>query len=1181
MRRPFSVAALTGANTVCDQPMISKPEKEVIMTRYATCLALALVAAELALAQDRGTITGAVTDPSRAAVPGATVTARNSNTGLTQVVATGPDGLYTFLYLPVGTYTVVTELPGFHKAEANGVLVNVNTTVRLDIQLTIGVVDQTVEITAAAPALTTEGSNLGKVMPTKAIQDLPLFLGNGLRSTMAFVILTPGVIGDQGNPRIGGGLLDGQSERLDGAEAHSERRNDPAFVGVSVEGLEEFKVQSSGYSAEFGRTSNGVINFVTKSGTNQLHGSAFMFWRNEAFNARGFTFGPGTRQIRRQINPGGSIGGPVYIPKVFDGRNKAFFFFALENAHFKGGSPSNLITVPITEFRNGDFRKYTDAAGNMIPLYDPIAPDGSIITDAFARPRLACNGVLNVICPDRIDPVARVLQSKLPQPDDPTLAFNNTRAVAKPETKQNNYSIKGDYVFSGRNRVSGLFSRYYSPGIGQVGPVAGIPSPNWGNDIKIRYYRANHDFAITPNLLHHFTVGFNQRNIIENPGNINGVDDAYRQAVQIPGTTYGPKEGKMTRYDTEFLSYGTHVDTDSRGKTFSLNEQIAWIKGKHSVKFGFEYLKGWYRRIDCNNCQATVGFANAATGNPGNSARNGSAYAAFLLGLSSAGNFNYSGDIEFFFPYYAWYVQDDFKVNSKLTLNFGLRYDLPIPKEETHHKNSNFNPTLPNPGAGGILGAMEFAGEGAGRSGKPRFGETRKNAFGPRLGFAYQLTSRTVIRAGGSIYYQPTREDGNADNGIQGFAGGLGAPGNFLANGISYRLRDGFNTFSDLVQLNKPPRIDPTIQLFGGPFYMFPRTGRAPYFMDYNFTVEHSVTANTVVRASYHENMGVKLLSRKQDLNQLDPRYWTTYGTLLARRLDDPLVIATGFQSPYPGYPTNRQLQQALRPYPQYNNININAGGMNDGHMTYNALETSFEHRFSRGLFLMASYTFAKLISNSDGEDANRGDAAGQNQYNRVLDKAVGIQDTPHNAALMYVYELPIGRGKRWMSQSHSVVNGILGNWRISGVHRYVSGTAIGVTSGQNFFGAGNNARANFVAGQPLKSPQFDPNDPGRYPYLNPAAFRRPADMEYGNTPRRIAQLRGPALLNEDLSILKNFNLGSEQRYAEIRASAFNIFNRHRLGGIDSNIESANFGKIANPQTNNPREIQFGLKFYF
>src|SRR5262249_16661983 len=323
----------------------------------------------------------------------------------------------------------------------------------------------------------------------------------------------------------------------------------------------------------------------------------------------------------------------------------------------------------------------------------------------------------------------------------------------------------------------------------------------------------------------------------------------------------------------------------------------------------------------------------------------------------------------------------------------------------------------------------------------------------------YRLTERTVIRAGGAIYYQPTREDGNADNGIQGVAGGFGAPGSFLATRISYRVRGGFNTFRDLVQGNKPPGVDPAIQLFGGPFYMFPKTGRSPYFMDYNFTVEHSFSTNTVFRASFHENMGVKLLSRKQELNQLDPKYWAIYGTLLGQRLDAPEVIATGFQLPYAGYPTNRQLQQALRPFPQYNNININAGGMNDGHMTFNALETSFEHRFSKGLFLMASYTFAKLISNSDGEDANPGDAQGQNQYQRARDKAVGIQDTPHNAAIMYVYELPVGRGKRWMSQPHPFVNAVLGHWRISGVHRYVSGIALSVTSGQNFFGAGNNAR--------------------------------------------------------------------------------------------------------------------------
>ncbi|MGH9657992.1 MAG: carboxypeptidase regulatory-like domain-containing protein, partial [Bryobacteraceae bacterium] len=293
---------------------------------------LSLLSASLAFAQGQGTITGTVSDPTGAAVPNAQVTIRHTRTGLVQTARTGAEGLYSFVYLPVGDYNVTTEKEGFHKAEATGVVVNVGTTVRLDVQLSVGGVEQTVEVTAAAPLLEQQGANLGKVVPTRAIKDLPLFIGGGLRSNLAFVILTPGVIGAANNPRIGGGLLDGQSHQLDGAEAQSERRNDPAMNGVSVEGMEEFKVQTSGYSAEFGRTSNGVINFVTKSGTNEFHGSAFVFNRNEVFNARGFTFVPSKRPIVRQWNPGGSFGGPIVIPKLFDGRNKAFFFFAYEKA---------------------------------------------------------------------------------------------------------------------------------------------------------------------------------------------------------------------------------------------------------------------------------------------------------------------------------------------------------------------------------------------------------------------------------------------------------------------------------------------------------------------------------------------------------------------------------------------------------------------------------------------------------------------------------------------------------------------------------------------------------------------------------------------------------------------------------------------------------------------------------
>ncbi|MGH9628369.1 MAG: carboxypeptidase regulatory-like domain-containing protein, partial [Bryobacteraceae bacterium] len=680
-----------------------------------------------AFSQDRGTISGVVTDATGAAVPAAKVVGRNTATNLTQEATTGTDGTYSLLYLPAGSYSIQVEKAGFRMAQAAGVRVSVNTTSRVDFEMQLGEVTQTVEVTAAAPLLQTDRTDLGKVISSRAILDLPLFLGGGLRNNLAFVNLVPGVQGDVGNPRIGGGLLAGASLLLDGAEANSERRNDAGFQAVSAEAVEEFKVQTGTYSAEYGRTSNGIINFTTKSGTNELHGSGFYFNRNEVFNARRFTYGPGTREIRRQHLGGGSVGGPVFIPKIFDGRNKAFFFFAYEKSKFRSGSPSNVITLPIADFRRGDFRRYTDSDGNPVPLYDPIDANGNFIQDAFARPRMQCRGVLNVICPERIHPVAQTIQAELPLPDNPGEVFNNTRAVGLPGNDQDVVSIKGDYVFSDKNRIGGLFSRNFFGSPPNIGPVPGTLGENFTAGGVNKYYRVNHDYIFTPNLLSHFTFGHNRRDIDENGPT--RTSDAFREATQVKGATGSPT-GKNTEYRTEFGNFSNGVETFSPSRTFNFNEQVAWIKGKHSVKFGFQYLLAKYRRIDCNWCSGLVTFSEDATGNPGVSGRTGSNYAAFLLGLASGGNFNYGADIEFRFPYYAWYVQDDWKVTNKLTLNLGLRYELSYPKEESQHQNSNFNPSIPNPGAGGLLGALEFAGDGPGRSGKDRFQDLRKNAFG-------------------------------------------------------------------------------------------------------------------------------------------------------------------------------------------------------------------------------------------------------------------------------------------------------------------------------------------------------------------------------------------------------------------------------------------------------------------
>jgi hypothetical protein len=1018
-------------------------------------------------------------------------------------------------------------------------------------------------------------------MPERAIHELPLTVGGGLRSTTAFIQLMPGVLGDAGNNRIAGGLASGQSYRLDGAESQSERRNDPAFNAVSVEALQEFKVQAGAFSAEFGRTSNAVVNFVTKSGTNELHGSGFVFNRNEFFNARGYTFTPTTRPVARQWNPGGSIGGPVYIPKVFDGRNKVFFFFAYERSYYKSGRPTDLITVPTEEFRRGDMRKYVDASGKMIPIYDPFDAAGNIIQDPLARQQIQCRGMLNVICPERLDPTFQKVISLVGPPDDPTQAFANTRAMGGSVSKSAVPSLKMDYNISDRNRISGMISRYFSPAQFSPNRVPGAPPEGWPSDVWQRYMRFNHDFVISPNLLNHITVGVNHRRIVEQPGGVNRVPDDWREATYLKGTTYGPIPGISSRYSTEWMTIGSDVHTDSIQSTWNVNEQLAWIKGRHNIKFGMEYARPDYRRVDTNYVTGRVSFSAAATQNPGVPGQSGSAWASSLLGLSSGGSFAYGGDFDFVMPYFAWYVQDDFKVNSRLTLNLGLRYDLPFAKTEVNRKTSSLNMTLPNPGAGGYPGAMEFTGEGEGRNGKDRFYQTRLNAFGPRLGIAYQLTRKTVLRAGGAIYYQPTREDGNADNGVQGFGGSFSAPGNYLGNGISLQLKDGFLPFAGQVAANKPPRIDPTLQLYGAPFYWFPETGRAPYFMDWHFTVEHNLTANSLIRISHHANRGVKLQSMQQNLNQLDPKYWAIYGTLLSRRIDDPAVVATGFRPPYAGYPVSRQLQQALRPFPQYDRIDINAGAMNDGHMTFNDLEATFEHRTSRGLYLMGSYTFSKLIANTDSElGAGTGS---QNQYNRSLDKAVSGADRPHILSIASVYDLPVGRGRALLSNMPSVANFIIGNWKISSILRYTSGAALTIGSGQNQFGAGG-ARASFAYPmQPMVNPEWssDPDKAWSVPYLNKAAFVRPPNMTYGDTPARIAQLRGPGVVNEDIAILKEFHLDGERRYFEFRASAFNAFNRHRLPGPDTNMDSANFGRIVSPQGNSPRQIQLGLKFYF
>ena len=1127
---------------------------------------------------DRGNIVGSVTDSSGAGIPEATISITNPATGLVQKTTTGGDGNYNVPYLPAGTYIVSAQKAGFSVVESSGVVVDVSNTTHLDLRLQIGQVQEKVEVSAIAPVVQSDRSDLGTTLTSRTIIDLPLSLGGGLRDNLAFTLLTPGTVFNSGNDnslRIGGGLSAGQSMMLDGAEAISERRNDSGFQSVSTDAIGEFRVISNAFSAEYGRLSNGVIAFTTKSGTNDFHGTVFEYFRNDKLNARQF-FSP-TRSIVRENNFGGTAGGPVWIPKVFNGRNRAFFFFSYERDITRTGSPSGLTTVPTAAERGGDFSQYKGASGNVIPIYDPTTTQ--IVGTTITRQQFPGN----IIPANRISNVAATLNKYLPNPTLPG-ETNNINVIGNGGANQNVYSIKGDYAITPKSRLSGLFSKQYFGSPDSTGPIPGPLGNNFNSAGTNKFYRLSHDQVFTPTLLNHVTFGWNNRSVIEYfPQRYDAIPTADRAILQLKGASTGNPTSNIlppSAYNVGggYGEYGFWINTDSPSRTANINEQLSWVKGSHNFKFGFEYLRADYRRINCNGCTGEADFSPNTTGLPGATSLTGNPYASLLLGAPASGNYNVAGDFSFGEPYYAFFMQDDWKVNRKLTLNLGLRYELPYPKTEAQSRVSNLCLTCPNPAAGGIPGAVLFAGTGAGRTGQSSFLDVRTNAWGPRAGFAYQVLPTVVVRAGGGMFYVAEREGGNADRAEQGFQGSA-----------SITSPDGgytpaFSLVQGLPAAPPVPNLDPGLNLFGTVPFAARYAGLAPKMVDWNFTIEKAVGQNTVLRLSYQGTSGISLLSNRELLNQVDPKY-LSLGSVLFLPISSPAAQAAGIKKPWAGFPDTQSVAQALRQFPQYTGLDHSVDADTTGHSTYHAVSISVEHRYSNGFYLSGYYTFSKLISNVQGENPSlgtfiaNGDTSTQNGYDRRADKSISDEDVPHHVVLAYTYELPVGTGKRFLTNAGKLTQGALGGWKLSAVHNYQSGYPLRVNSNLNTGLFSGQERANYVGGQPMQNPSWA-GDPAAAPFINPAAFARPAPFTFGNSGSNLPWLRSPALLSEDVTLAKNFPLFREGQRLEFKASAFNIGNRVQFGGIDMNIEDINFGRVSS-QANQARQVQLSLRAVF
>lgn len=1103
-----------------------------------------------------GTITGRVLDVSGGSIAGAEVSVTNTGTNIAYRTTANQAGNYVLQQLPIGNYDLTVEGAGFRRYVRRNIPVNVAQTVTVDPTLEVGQVEQAIEVTSEVTTLQTSTSDLGTTIQRNKLVDLPLFVGGNVRNLEQFIFLAPGVTGDLGNTQISGSPSRAKEVLIDGIASTGVESGGviPGTTRPSVETIGEFRLLRANFNAEYGRTGGGVQIFTTRSGTNDLHGGVFDYLRNDKLDARGFF--QATRPINRQNEFGASFGGPVYVPKLYDGRNKTFFFFVYSGFRFRQGPPNSLQSLLPLEYRTGDFSRFNGV------IYDPATTRTTatgIVRDPFPGNRIPEN---------RISSVSRNILSLLPQPINNAL-FNNFISVGRGYADSNQYNIKIDHAFTDRNRINVY---YYRDALDQGEPEA-IPGPTTPGRLtgnRNAWVRLSHDYVVSPSILNHLNVGFTRFKVTIDHYTLN---QDWPNRIGLRGVNAGDNNSFPC---VEFVSAGytrlgdpnCNARALQTNNNFQINESFSVIRGNHSLKFGADYRLMETNGIDNFQAPGLFQFNALETGLPGQPGT-GNAIASFLLGAVDRGTLRVFG----YFPrnrykYLAGYAQDDWKATRKLTVNYGLRYDIFFPRYEKLDNLSTFDPTIPNPAAGGRLGALTFLGEGPNRNGRNSFADTDYKAFGPRLGIAYQLTEKTVLRSGYGIYYAL----GNANAGLRD---SLNMSSGFIANPTFASVDQGanaaFNWDNGFPQnFVKPPVVDPSAAN-GAELRMIGRDdGRAPYFQNWSFTIEREIVPRVNIEVTYLGTKGSRLGNGLIRLNELDPSY-LSLGSLLSQSITSPAAVAAGIRSPYSGF--TGSVAQALRPYPQYLDI-VNRSNPS-GSSTYNALQTQVSVRAWRGLDVQMAYTFAKTISDSD--ILAGGGPGGQTTYNRRLEKAIATTDVPHVFALSYSYELPFGKGRAFLNRP-GVVTQVLGGWVLTGIHQYSTGVPIQLTVNNTLPLFNAVLRPDAVA-DVSRRVDVDNFDPARDLWINPAAFRVPAPSRFGTAARSYTDLRAPNYLNENFGLLKKFTI-LEKLTITFRAEMFNALNRTVFAAPQSNASNTQFGRIT-AQAFTPRQGQLALRVDF
>lgn len=1097
-------------------------------------------------------LTGTVKDSSGAVVPNAKFTATNIATGVQSSAVSNDGGIYRFLALPPAQYKLTCSVPGFKSFEQGPITLQVNDVATLDVTLQLGDATEKLLVTASAEALQTQTATFGQVVNTRAIENLPL----NVRDPLALVGLTPGVtfgpnFGNGGGQElgrnffksdfnVGGGRSGSQELLLDGA-ANTTPDVNRGIINPPVDSVQEFKVQANSYDAEFGRTSGGVINVITKSGTNEYHGLVYDFERhsfieaNNWFNNRAGLKNPSFK--RHQF--GGNAGGPVV-------KNKTFIYGDYEGLR-QGFPVTSTTTVPTDAQKAGDFSKTFASDGSLIVVYDPAT---TTMLANGQRQRTAFPS--NIIPGNRIDPVSAKIASYYPAANakgDPVTGQNNFVQAAKSTIDTDKWDLRVDQNFGEKTRVFGRYSEQKDVRV-VPGP---LPLPiGGGRSTTDTYHQAMADLTrvITPSLLATAQFSFS-RALATQFGLSNGFDIA---ALGFPPAflAYSVKQfPAATVSDVAPISNGGDSFTQYQPRNvFATRAGMAWSRGTHNLKWGADW-----RVLDFNEGQNTAPsgsytFSRAFTQgpNPTQTSRNGGfGFADFLLGTPASGTMRAINPISTQGLYYALYLQDDWRVSDKLTLNLGVRWDLQIGNREKYNRIAYFDPTAPNPlaskvGLPNLQGVLRWVGQ----ENSINQNETQWHDFAPRVGFAYRPIDRVVIRGGYGIFYVPRNIQANGLGAIEAFRDTpmvtsndnnltpLNRISNPFPQGILPPLNDRDPLANTGAQIQAP--------IFGN---------KSGYVQLWSFGVQWEMPGRVVMQANYWGNRGAHLLASNWNLNQLPDQYFSL-GNALNDQVPNPFfgIITAGALS---GRTISRR--QSLLPYPQYSgDSGVQQVLAPTGNSSYEAGTLQAEKRLSSVLTFLLGYTWSKAIDDI---------STPIDFYNRRLNKALSSFDTPHQFIGSWVYQLPVGAGRK-LSLS-GPANWVLGGWDLSGIVRVQSGQPISITTPA--VNVGRSAKLD----HPTIAKWFDTT-----------AFQNALPFTFGNLGPRLPDVRNDFTRNVDAVMVKNFTAALKDReiVTQFRAECYNLFNTPQFNSPNGTVTSQQFGQVTS-QRNVGRQFQFGLKIKF